>query len=183
MARSKRERTEASRIFAEQLDILVKREEQKGKTQAEIANAIGISGSQLYDYRNDYRTPTIDTLKKVSDYFNVSVDQLLTGVKTKNRNTAKYTGLSDGSIEVLHSFSDSKSFTETISAVLSDLRFYEAIRKVIRARDINKKTAADRAADPEAFAAMNAFSESVQGVVESYALPMATFCTWKLPMG
>lgn len=102
MPRAKREATETTKKFSEMLDSCIKEKMKNDQvTQEEIANAIGISSSQLFDYRNDYKTPTIDTLSKICKYFAVSADYMLTGVRSNNTSIAEATGLSDGAIEFL----------------------------------------------------------------------------------
>lgn len=47
------------------------------KTQEELAKAIDVSRSTIAGYETDKRKPDIDTLIKIANYFNVSVDFLL----------------------------------------------------------------------------------------------------------
>lgn len=56
---------------------IVKLRKEKGITQAELANALGISRAALSLYEIEKREPDIDTLIKLALYFNVSVDYLL----------------------------------------------------------------------------------------------------------
>ena len=106
MPRSKRETTEVTTCFAENLTRLVNK---KNTGLVQVAEEIGISRSQISDYMNNKKTPTIDTLYKICEYFDVSADFMLTGVLTENRKMAKYTGLSNAAIEWLHQVHTSKS--------------------------------------------------------------------------
>ena len=45
-------------------------------TQAEIAEKCNISPIAYHNYENDIRKPTIDTLIKLADYYDVSLDYL-----------------------------------------------------------------------------------------------------------
>lgn len=107
MSRAKREKTEVTSCFAKKLTECLRT--RPLLNQKEIAKEIGISPSQLFDYANDNVTPTIDALYKICEYFDVSADYMLTGVKPENREIAKYTGLSDSAIEVLHQVHESKN--------------------------------------------------------------------------
>ena len=102
MPRKKREQNNVTRCFSQTLKQLVGEKEKNGETQSNIAAGIGITPSMLFDYMNDYKTPAIDVLYKISSYFGVSSDYLLTGIKAENHNIAEYTGLCDESIERLH---------------------------------------------------------------------------------
>lgn len=48
-----------------------------GKTQKEIANEIGITDKAYWSYENNRTQPDFDTLIKIADYFDVSLDYLL----------------------------------------------------------------------------------------------------------
>ena len=46
-------------------------------TQADLANVLGITQQAVARWESNKSTPDIDTLKKLSTYFNVSTDYLL----------------------------------------------------------------------------------------------------------
>ncbi len=132
MARGKRNSTNVTASFARVLNEYVSQAEAKGKTQDEIARGIGISGSQLYDYRNDLKTPTIDTLDRICSFFDIPADFMLTGVRPENRKIADYTGLSDDAIEKLHdlkasSAPGSETKRRMISRLLADDDFWRDV--------------------------------------------------------
>lgn len=52
------------------------------KTQQEVAESIGISRARYSHYENDRSEPDNDLLQKLSDYYGVSTDYLLTGKET-----------------------------------------------------------------------------------------------------
>ena len=54
-------------------DIRLKR----GMTQEELANRIGISQSQIARYENGDSEPTLDTLRKLSEELNCTLDELI----------------------------------------------------------------------------------------------------------
>lgn len=58
---------------------------EKNLNQLKVAMDLNISREALSHYENGKREPSLDMLKKLSDYFNVSIDYLITGEEfTKN---------------------------------------------------------------------------------------------------
>lgn len=66
---------------------------QKNITQIQLANYLGVVKSTISLYENENRMPDIETLNKLADYFNVSVDYLL------GRNTTSAGDLPEGATE------------------------------------------------------------------------------------
>jgi len=58
---------------------------EKNLTQAELAKILSIGESTISFYESDKREPDYETLQKIADFFNVSVDYLLG--RTDKRNT------------------------------------------------------------------------------------------------
>ena len=58
---------------------LAKIRKQKGLSQLKVAMDISISRECLSYYENGKRSPDIDMLVRLSEYFNVSIDYLITG--------------------------------------------------------------------------------------------------------
>ena len=52
---------------------------QKKYTQLKVAMELNISREALSHYENGKRSPDIDMLRKLSEYFNVSIDFLING--------------------------------------------------------------------------------------------------------
>ena len=48
-----------------------------GISQQQLADAIGLSQASIWKYENQIGEPTLDTLMKLADYFDVSVDYLI----------------------------------------------------------------------------------------------------------
>lgn len=59
-----------------------------GVTPYKVSKETGISQSTLSDWKKGKITPKSDTMKKIADYFGVSVDYLMTG--TEREETGKY---------------------------------------------------------------------------------------------
>lgn len=53
--------------------------ENKGMTQANLAKALSISRSAIGMYEQGKREPDFETLEKIADYFNVTMDYLTKG--------------------------------------------------------------------------------------------------------
>ena len=58
-------------------DILRDLLEQEGISQRKLARELNIAPSTLGNYINDHREPDYETLKKLADYFGVTVDYLI----------------------------------------------------------------------------------------------------------
>ena len=57
----------------------------KGFKQYEAADALGIKHSAYSHYENGIREPTMKTLIKMSEFFNVSIHYLITGEEFHSR--------------------------------------------------------------------------------------------------
>lgn len=89
--------------FAQRLKTLRK---ERGITQQQLADGVGISKGGLSYYENSGRTPDISILERFADYFGVTTDYLLGRTnaqtqKAKLQAVCNYTGLSDKSINLL----------------------------------------------------------------------------------
>lgn len=56
---------------------------ERGVTAYQVSKATGISTGSLTDWKKGRSQPKVDKLQKIADYFDVSVDYLLTGEKEK----------------------------------------------------------------------------------------------------
>ena len=93
----------AKLTLSEHIDDLVK---QDGRKASVIAKDIKISQSMLSKYQNG-KTPTVESLKKIAQYFHVSVDSLLElndslPDETIKMSARKYTGLEYDALQNLH---------------------------------------------------------------------------------
>lgn len=57
---------------------------ERGMTQKEVAERLGIGGSTMTMYETGRREPNMETLIKIADFFDVSTDYLLGKTKAKN---------------------------------------------------------------------------------------------------
>lgn len=58
---------------------LIEIRKKKGYSQLKVAMDLSISREALSHYESGKRSPDIDMLLRLSDYFNVSIDYLITG--------------------------------------------------------------------------------------------------------
>ncbi len=89
--------------FAQRLKVLRK---ERGITQQQLADGVGISKGGLSYYENAGRTPDISILERFADYFGVTTDYLLGRTnaqtqKAKLQSVCNYTGLSDKAVNLL----------------------------------------------------------------------------------
>ena len=66
-------------MWERKLKGLVEIRKKKGYSQLKVALDLSISREALSYYENDKRSPDIEMLNKMSDYFNVSIDYLING--------------------------------------------------------------------------------------------------------
>jgi len=112
---------------------LIQLRKQKGFTQQQFADLLGISCSALSYYEADKRTINIELLAKIADFFNVSTDYLLgrTDVESVNEDmqtACKVTGLSESAVAAIRKVHDEDphrklkcdSKYETIGKMLCD---------------------------------------------------------------
>ncbi len=64
---------------------LVKIRKQKGYTQLKVSMDLSISREALSYYENGRRSPDVEMLCRLSDYFNVSIDYLINGKEFEHK--------------------------------------------------------------------------------------------------
>jgi len=62
---------------------------QRGLTQSELGEIVGVAKSTLSLYETGTREPDIETLKKFADFFGVSIDTLLEHNQNTSENSAE----------------------------------------------------------------------------------------------
>ena len=101
---------------------LVKLREDRGISQQELADAIGITRQSLSLYEKEKRTINAELLTRICGFFSVSADYLLgfTGVQRvddKLKATADETGLSEIAIHVLNEISKTTNETGKMAII------------------------------------------------------------------
>lgn len=106
-------------------------------TQKALALELNIRPQTVSLYMNGTTQPTPDTLVNMANYFDVSVDYLLTGVSSYNKETNKELGLTEASILFLKKVNEKKSFEEIptvmeiLNKLLSDKEFYDFLDGIL----------------------------------------------------
>lgn len=95
----------------------------EGKTQQEVATAIGKSRQTVSYYANGEAAPDYETIIRLADYFQVTTDYLLgvSDIRTPKADlqaVCKYTGLSESAVENLHTEACGRMGNEPISALI-----------------------------------------------------------------
>ena len=81
------------------LDVLKRLRSEKKITQEQLGKAIGVSQQAVNSYENTETQPDFNTLVKIADYFNVTVDYLL-GHESHNELPAEIRKYSFGQEEI-----------------------------------------------------------------------------------
>ena len=122
--------------FSERLsDLVFDKKTKQCKTQKQMCKEMGISEAALSKYLNlekyDKEQPGYDSLIKISDYFDVSIDYLLNRTNFKRpirdnkenrvmQHFCDYVGLDESAIKILHEYSKEDFFSTTLGYLLSD---------------------------------------------------------------
>lgn len=77
---------------------ILKLRKERGLSQKDLAQKIGISNSSLGNYENDLGVPPLNVAEDLADAFNVSLDYLVSGEKAK---TITVKGLTNDQIQLL----------------------------------------------------------------------------------
>lgn len=103
----------------------------RATTHKALADAVGVRPQTISLYAAGETQPTPDTLLKISEYFGVSVDYLLTGISSENKKINDELGLSEKAIKRLKQATQedtAKKYPpaiELISYLLSEDSFYK----------------------------------------------------------
>lgn len=114
--------------FAERLTAL---RENKGKKRQDVADDIQISRASLEYYEKGKRKPDIEVLLKLADYYNVTCDYLLKGVKTENVSINEVTGLSDEAIDELQKGKNSVFYTTLLNFLINNRVLLKALNSYL----------------------------------------------------
>lgn len=85
-------------IFKDKLSDLRKK---KGLSQEQLASELNISRTSIGYYEKGERLPDIDVVSKIADFFQVTCDELIKGLKPRNVDINRKLGLSDKAISKL----------------------------------------------------------------------------------
>ena len=111
-------------------EILKKLSKEKGINQSDLARHLGLTRQSISLYYSGKITPELDTLLKIAEYFEVSLDYLVTGDKPENNQVRVELGLSEKALEFLSEAAHAQNgeelsnISEQINKFLSDRDFY-----------------------------------------------------------
>ena len=99
-----------------------KLKETKGVNDFAVSKATGIAPATMSDWKNGRTEPKIDKLQKIADYFNVSIEYLMTGKDTeKVSDSGKKYYFSDETAELAQRAFEDKS-TRILMDATRDLK-------------------------------------------------------------
>ena len=105
---------------------------ERGVTQEDLAFLLQKSRQMVTKWENRAARPTIDDLVSIADFFGVTTDYLLLGVKSENVEIHRTLGISDAAISVLHSFAKEKPFMiPALDKALSSREFIEVLSSIL----------------------------------------------------
>lgn len=102
-------------------------------TYKALGEAVGVRQQTISQYASGQTQPTADVVLRIAKYFNVSVDYLLTGVSSYNKEYSEELGLSEKAVELLKRAKEMYPQTDLertrtmpyLDELLSDKEFYE----------------------------------------------------------
>lgn len=101
-----------------------------------LGEYVGIRQQTISLYKNGTTQPTPENLVKIAEYFNVSVDYLLTGISSANKDMHEELGLSEDAITLMKYAKDTEGFNgaapliKLLDSLLSDKDFYEFLEEL-----------------------------------------------------
>lgn len=121
--------------------------EKRGTTQKELAAFVGIRPQSLAQYCSGETQPNGDKLLKIAEYFNVTVDYLLTGTVIENIPVYEMLGFSENTVSNIKLvkdgyFEETPAMLAMLDCLLSDKDFYTAMETAAHWHD-EKQGAAD----------------------------------------
>lgn len=127
---------------------LIELRENEKLTKKELAEKLEISAASLGYYESGERLPDISTACKIADYFNITCDELIRGVKSENVDINKRLGLNDKAISMLSdrsilAYSSTKGennfdlYVEVLNELLSNSTFYLLAYNCAKLKDIS----------------------------------------------
>ncbi len=98
-----------------------------------LGEAVGVRQQTISQYASGQTQPTIDVILRIAKFFDVSVDYLLTGVSSQNKDICDELGLSETAVQYLRRARNMYSLPNSeraqtipfLGEMLSDKDFYE----------------------------------------------------------
>lgn len=96
--------------------------EEKGISQAKLAQDIGVTYGAVGNWESGTREPKFETVIKIADYFGVSIDYLLGRTDDPNMASDVIVSTADGKITSLEDAGLAREDLDRISGVIEDIR-------------------------------------------------------------
>lgn len=112
--------------------VLISLMNEKGTSIRQLAEVLGCTTQAISNYRLGKSMPNYETLVKLADYFGVSCDYLLTGVKLEDKQEHKELGLSGTAIEKIKQYKKDKYILNFLNEILSESEFYSYLLKIFQ---------------------------------------------------
>ncbi|MEG0579397.1 MAG: helix-turn-helix transcriptional regulator [Niameybacter sp.] len=166
--------------FSETLRLLMSSHPHTGEktTQKKLAEAIGTRPQTVSLYMDGTTQPTAENLYKIARHFDVSVDYLLTGVSSDNKELHKQLGLSEEAInslkkaQVTSSAPHCTDVVTTLNALLSDREFYAFLEdltyKTETLRTLINQSAEEKSNRPAGINMEGYFAWDLQTFIQDY---------------
>jgi len=101
-----------------------------GLTQEALAEKLGISRSALNLKEHGDRAFSLEEMIQLSDLFDITIDEMIRGVKTANVDIHRLTGLTDEAIDVLKGFSmEEQDLMSPLCLALSSFSVLDALSR------------------------------------------------------
>ncbi|AEE95322.1 helix-turn-helix domain-containing protein [Mahella australiensis] len=95
---------------------------EKGLSQKEIANAIGVDRTTYNKYETGKSQPDFDTVQKLADFFGVSVDYLLGRSDTRNSDVIEEAIKDDPELERIWNMLNNREEVRVMFKKIADLK-------------------------------------------------------------
>ena len=134
-----------------------------------LAEYVGVRQQSVSLYRNGETQPSPETLVKIAEYFDVSVDYLLTGVSSGNTEINKKLGLSEKALNMIELAKGTESI-KIINELLSDKDFYTFLEDIIFKSENIQNLTADMLKKYDGLDVENFYIWDLQKFVEEFIL-------------
>ena len=110
-------------------EMLKRLSKEKNVNQSDLARHLELTRQSISLYYSGKITPELDTLVKIAEYFDVSLDYLVTGDRPEHNQVRAELGLSEKAIENLKNHQDDSAARNIL---LSDENFYSEFSEAMK---------------------------------------------------
>ena len=115
-------------------EIIKKLSDEKGTNQSDLARYLGVTRQTTSLYYSGKITPELSTLIKIAEYFEVSLDYLITGERPEHNQVRAELGISERAIDLLSEIAqypkdnELSNISNQVNKILSDKEFYSFLK-------------------------------------------------------